>query len=348
MAFTNINKSSDYFSANLYTGNGGNQTITGVNHQPDMVWFKSRDAGNSHALVDIVRGTTKVLYPDTNSAEQTISAQTFNSDGFALVQDAGANSINSNGSTKVAWSWKAGAGQGSSNTDGSINTTYTSVNTTAGFSISLFAGTGANATVGHGLGGLGVAPEWVIIKGVNNTGSWTSYHKALGATKYMHLSETDAAATASSVWNSTAPTNQVFSVGAGSQSGSGNTYVAYCFAPIKGFSAMGSYKGNGNADGPFIFTNGMKPSFVIIKNTSSTNHWIVLDNKREGYNPQKYALFPNRANAEAGDYLVDFTANGFKVRTATGALNENGETLIYMAFAEAPLVGSNNIPANAR
>jgi len=342
MAYTTIDKSSLHFNTKLYSGNATDNTaITGVGFTPSFLWGKNRTDSTNHYLIDAVRGVTKYIKSQSGAAEATDTAvlKSFDSDGFTL----GDGSLNQSSHTFVTWNWKAN-GQGSANTDGSINTTYTSANTTAGFSISLFTGTGSNETVGHGLG---VAPEWVIVKGVNNTGSWTSYHKSLGATKYMHLSETDAQATASSVWNSTAPTNQVFSVGAGVQSGSGNTYVAYCFAPIKGFSAMGSYTGNGNADGPFIYT-GFKPAFVIVKNASSTNHWIVLDNKREGYNPQKYALFPNQTNAEAGDYLIDFTSSGFKVRTATGALSENGETLIYMAFAEAPLVGSNNVPANAR
>ena len=164
MAYTTIDDPTIHFNTKLYTGNGGSQTITGVGFKPDWTWWKSRDAGNSHALVDIVRGTNKVLYSDSTSTEQPISAQTFNSDGYAIVQDAGANSINSNGSTKVGWSWLAGGSQGSSNTDGSINTTYTSANTTSGFSISTYTGTGSAATIGHGLG---AKPAMIMVKRLN-------------------------------------------------------------------------------------------------------------------------------------------------------------------------------------
>jgi hypothetical protein len=344
MAFTNINKSSDYFSANLYTGNGGNQTITGVNHQPDMVWFKSRDAGNSHALVDIVRGTTKVLYPDTNSAEQTISAQTFNSDGFALVQDSGANSINSNGSTKVAWSWKAGAGQGSSNTDGSINTTYTSVNTTAGFSISKYTGTGSNATVGHGLGAV---PKVVLVKGLGHTSQWYMYHIGTGAGKVMLLDNAAAQTTDTTSWQNTTPTSSVFSIGNdGGTNGSSNTYVAYCFAEKPGFFSAGSYKGGGNADGSFVQTN-FRPGLVIVKNYETTDQYQMFDSKR-GINGAMGFSYPDSHEAETATVPMDIYSNGFKFRDTSQARNGTNYDFIYMAWAEAPIVGSNNVPCTAR
>jgi len=344
MAFTNINKSSDYFSANLYTGNGGNQTITGVNHQPDMVWFKSRDAGNSHALVDIVRGTTKVLYPDTNSAEQTISAQTFNSDGFALVQDSGANSINSNGSTKVAWSWKAGAGQGSSNTDGSINTTYTSVNTTAGFSISKYTGTGSNATVGHGLGAV---PKVVLVKGLGHTSQWYMYHIGTGAGKVMLLDNAAAQTTDTTSWQNTTPTSSVFSIGNdGGTNGSSNTYVAYCFAEKPGFFSAGSYKGGGNADGSFVQTN-FRPGLVIVKNYETTDQYQMFDSKR-GINGAMGFSYPDSHEAETETVPMDIYSNGFKFRDTSQARNGTNYDFIYMAWAEAPIVGSNNVPCTAR
>ena len=182
----------------------------------------------------------------------------------------------------------------------------------------------------------------------DNTTNWQGYNSDLTATKSFKLNSTDSPATTNSVTNDVEPTTTVFNLGsAGDANGNDQNHIAYLFAEKQGFSKVGQYTGNGNADGAFIYT-GFKPAFVMVKNASSTNHWIVLDNKREGYNPQKYALFPNQTNAETGDYLIDFTSSGFKVRTATGALSENGETLIYMAFAEAPLVGSNNVPATAR
>ena len=344
MAFTNINKSSDYFSTNLYTGNGGNQTITGVGHQPDWVWFKSRDAGNSHALVDIVRGTTKVLYADTSSAQQTISAQTFNSDGFALVQDSGANSINSNGSTKVAWSWKAGAGQGSSNTDGSINTTYTSVNTTAGFSICQWEGTGANATIGHGLGAV---PKVMFVKNIDATNNWNVYHQGIANTHRLFLDTTQAKEDNASAWNDTSPTSSVFSVGTNTNvNQSGSTMIAYVFAEKPGFFSAGTYKGGGNADGSFVQTN-FRPGLVLIKNFETTDQWQIFDSKR-GINGAMGFSYPDSAEAETATVPMDILSNGFKFRDTSGARNASGEQFTYLAVAEAALVGTNNVPANAR
>ena len=348
MAYTTINKSTDYFNTKLYTGNGGNQTITGVGFLPDWTWWKSRDAGNSHALVDIVRGTNKVLYSDSTSTEQPISAQTFNSDGFALVQDGGANSINSNGSTKVAWSWKAGGGQGSSNTDGTINTTYTSANTTSGFSISTVTLSGSgNQTFGHGLG---VTPSLVIFKCTSHAESWKVYHSSLSSpeSKYLQLNTTDDAGNASNIWGA-GMTSSTVGVKVGTIGTAGQDYVAYCFAEKKGFSKFGSYTGNGNADGSFIYT-GFSPAFVIIKQSSAAGEsWKMYDNKRPGYNLVNNWLEPDDNQAEGtGSNQIDMVSNGFKARASNTAMNASGSTYIFMAFAEAPLVGNNNVPCTAR
>ncbi len=342
----------DYFNTKLYTGNGGNQTITGVGFQPDWVWFKARDAGQSHALVDIVRGTDKVLFSESNAAQGSISSQTFNSDGFALVQDGTANSINSSGSTKVAWSWKAGGGQGSSNTDGSINTTYTSVNTTSGFSISTYTGTGSNATIGHGLGAV---PNVVLVKRTDATSDWRMYHSGAGAgspaTKQLFLNTTGAEDDDNTIWNDTAPTSSVFTVGtnAGSNA-SGGTYVAYCFSQKSGFSSMGSYTGNGNADGVFVYT-GFKPAFFLWKRSNSTGGWYQMDSVRDTYNPVEKTLGANDASAESAFGTgndTDFCSNGLKIRSTGGDINTSGGSYIFMAFAESPLVSSNGIPNTAR
>ena len=343
MAYTTINKSSLNFNTKLYTGNGGNQTITGVGFTPDFVWFKSRDAANSNALVDIVRGTNKVIYSDTSGTEQPIASQTFNSDGFALVNDGGANSINSNGSTKVAWSWKAN-GAGSANTAGSINSTV-SVNTTAGFSISSYAGSNSNATIGHGLG---VAPKMFIIKNLSGTRDWSIYHESLGNAKVINLNNTNAAG-ATGQFASTSPTSTVFTVAGdyGNVNQSGVNYIAYCFAEKQGYSKFGAYIGNGNADGAFVYT-GFKPAFVMIKQTTGTGNWGIIDNKRPGYNQSDKVLKPNTAEVEATGWgYHDLLSNGFKMRGNDVAMNASG-TYIYMAFAEAPLVGTNNVPCTAR
>jgi hypothetical protein len=335
----------DYFNTKLYTGNGGNQTITGVGFKPDWTWFKSRDAGNSHALVDIVRGTTKVLYSDTNSTEQTISAQTFNSDGFALVQDGGANSINSNGSTKVAWSWRASGTSGSSNTDGSTTSTV-SANTTAGFSIVKYTNpsSGSPFTVGHGLGS---PPKVIMVKNITGSAqNWGVWHTGIGFGKYLQLNTTIAEASANLV---TATSNTTFSTYSDHHT-SGVDLIAYCFAEKKGFSRFGSYVGNGSVSGPFIYT-GFKPAFFLWKRSNSTGGWYQMDSVRDTYNPVEKTLGANDSSAESAFGTgndTDFFSNGLKIRSTGGDINTSGGTYIYMAFAEEPLVSSNGVPNTAR
>ena len=343
MAYTTINKSTDYFNTKLYTGNGGTQAVTGVGFQPDWVWLKSRSDAYSHQLFDAVRGTTKLLTSEATDAEQTISGVTaFGTDGFTVGSDAGSNG---NTKTYVSWNWKAGTGQGSANTDGSINTTYTSVNTTAGFSISKYTGTGSNATVGHGLG---VAPNMVLVKSLSGGGDWTSYHSVLGNTKYMRLNSTNAVGTQSSYWNDTSPTSTVFSLGSAGDTNTNNgTHVAYCFAEKTGYSKFGSYVGNGSNDGTFVYT-GFKPAFVIVKRTDATQSWYLLDNKRNTFNPEDKYFKVDETSAEDTHTFFDFISNGFKTRGTGIGYNASGGSYIYMAFAEAPLVGSNGVTAKAR
>ena len=335
----------DYFNTKLHTGNGAEQAITGVGFQPDFTWIKKRNGTAVHYLFDAVRGATYFLNSDQNYANQdnAQSLKSFDSDGFTLGTMAGANN---NSDTFVSWNWRAGAGQGSSNTDGTINTTYTSVNTTAGFSISQYTGTGSNATIGHGLG---VAPKMVLVKRTNTTGNWTMYHIGSGATKYLYLNQTAAEASASGIWNDTAPTSSVFSVGTdGEVNASGSTYIAYCFASVKGFSKFGVYYGDGSADGPFIYT-GFKPGLIILKRAGNAgNNWNMIDSVRNPSNDVDKILFPSSNDAEVTTTVADINSTGFKIRLTSSGWNHNQDKFIYWAFAEEPLVSSNNIPATAR
>jgi len=345
MAYTTINKSSDYFNTKLYTGNGSTNAITGVGFKPDFTWIKSRSVSRNHKLFDIVRGVTKVIGSNESDVESTVatSLTAFGSDGFTVSSDV---SVNENSATLASWNWLAGGSQGSSNTAGSINTTYTSVNTTAGFSISSYTGTGSTATVGHGLG---TTPSLIIVKSRTSAYNWSVYHSAVGATKYLRLNSNIAATTSSTRWNDTTPTSSVFTLGnAAEVNESGGNYIAYCFAEKTGYSKFGIFEGTGNAtQSPFIFT-GFKPSFILTKQSSASGEgWLMHDNKRLGYNPDNNSFYANGDNVEAtGDYL-DILSNGFKIRNTNSVINGSGSKYIYMAFGQS-IVGSNNIPATAR
>jgi len=337
MAYTTIDNSTSFFNTVLYTGNASTNAITGVGFQPDWVWLKRRDGTGNHNLYDAVRGATKYLESSSTAPDQTQSAglTAFDSDGFTLGSNT---NMNGNSNTHVSWNWSAGTGQGSSNTDGTINTTYTSVNTTAGFSISKFTGTGSAATVGHGLGAV---PKWYMVKNITtNSLQWRVYHATLGATKHMALDATQAEGTASSIFNNTEPTSTVFSIGTDNGSNkSGDSHVAYCFAEVKGYSKFGSYTGNGNADGTFVYT-GFKPAWVMFKRTNGTGNWQLIDNKRIGFNVDNYTLYPNSSIADQDENDADILSNGFKLRGTGTDGNGSGDTYIYMAFAENPFATS--------
>jgi hypothetical protein len=329
-------------AATTYTGNGGTQTITnsvnGISFQPDFVWAKNRTNAIGNALFDSVRGTGLQIVSNSTGAETnegSFGVSAFNSNGF----NVGANSsVNQSSASMVGWQWKAG-GSSSSNTNGSITSTV-SAGATQGFSIVTYTGTAANATVGHGLG---VAPQMVITKcrGAGTT-SWAVYHASLtSAAYYLLLDSTVGQASSSTVWNSTAPTSTVFSVGSSTASNY-STMVAYCFAAVKGFSAFGSYTGNGSADGPFVFTN-FQPRYLLIKRTDAANNWVIQDTSRSPYNVSQNNLYADTSGAEASyaAELTDILSNGFKQRGTGVSMNASGGTYIYAAFASNPLKFSN-------
>ena len=341
MAYTTIDKPTDYFNTVLWTGDdSSSNAITGVGHQPDWLWQKQRNKADNHQLFDSVRGVSKRLKSNSTEAETTPSfISSFDSDGFTISTTD--NSINSSSYNYVGWSWKAG-GTASSNTDGSI-TSSVSANTTAGFSVVSYTGTGSNATIGHSLG---TAPSMIILKDRDQTIDWWVYHKNIGATKALFLQSTSATLTNSTYWNDTEPTSSVFSVGTNNGTNrSGSNFIAYCFAEKKGYSKFGSYTGNGSTNGTFVYT-GFKPAMLIMKASSGTSNWTILDNKRDPHNVTTNRLQPNLSNAEDTAIPVDFLSNGFKHRSTN--LNSSGDTHIYMAFAESPFVTSTGIPTTAR
>ena len=334
----------DYFNTVLYSGTGSSQSITGVGFQPDWLWQKSRSNTQDSRIFDAVRGGSKVIYSSLNNGEAT-DAQlitSFDSDGFTMGS-SGTN-VNDSGTTNVAWNWKAN-GQGSSNTDGTINSTYTSANTTSGFSIVQYTGTGSAATVGHGLGAV---PKMILVKKTSGSESWGVYHEGIGNTKFLQLNTNGTEGTSSGFWNNTTPTSSVFSIKSdGGTNASGQTYIAYVFTEKTGFSKFGKYTGYENTDGPFTYC-GFKPGFIMIKRVDSAASWVIFDSKRLGYNVANYQLYANSSTSYGNNVLIDILSNGFKCKTTHADVNSNNSPYIYMAFAEAPLVGSNNIPATAR
>jgi len=344
MAYTTIDKPSSYFNTKLYTGTGSSLANTGVGFQPDWVWIKGRSGATDHGLYDAVRGVQKDLVSNATSAEttQTTGLTAFGSDGFTVGALA---KLNTSSATYVAWNW-LGANTTVSNTSGSITSTV-SANTTSGFSIVSWTANGSASTVGHGLG---VAPSMIILKkretAVDN---WYVYHKSMGNTQYIYLDLTNAATTYA-LWNNTTPTSSVFSLGTWSGTTNGSTFIAYCFAEVKGYSKFGSYTGNGSADGTFVYT-GFKPAFIIAREYERASSWAIVDNKRNTYNLAGLGLIANGSGAEytpeSSGYPIDFLSNGFKWRQL-GQPNASGYKSIYMAFAENPFVSSKGIPTCAR
>ena len=343
MAYTTIDDPSAYFQTALWTGNGSARSITldgNSDMQPDWVWIKRRNSARNHALLDSVRGGSKQLKSNSSDAEGT-DAQlitSFDSDGFSLGTS---NDCNSSSDTFVGWSWKA-SGSTASNTDGSITSTV-SANTTAGFSIISYTGTATNnETIGHGLG---VAPKITIFKRRNGTPNWRVQTTVIdGSYDSLYLNTTGAKFNS----NETAPTSSVITIDNGDEvNASGGTYIAYSFAEKQGYSKFGKYTGNGNANGTFIYT-GFKPAFLIIKPSSKSEEWMLMDGTRDLDNAVDSNLYANQNYAEADHDRLDILSNGFKVRTDSGHLNTSSATMIYMAFAENPFVTSTGIPTTAR
>jgi len=329
-----IKDGTEYFNTVLWTGNGSTQSITGVGFQPDFVWLKSRSQGYDHGLVDAVRGVTQFLECNTTDVEATVLNYTtsFDSDGFSLGVN---NRFNQSSATNVAWNWKAD-GSGSANFDGTISS-IVSANAEAGFSIVSYTGNGSTGTVGHGLG---VAPAFYVVKERSDTSAWYAYHKGIGATKTIRLNENFAAAT-DDIWQDTAPSSTVFHLSQDTATNeSSETYIAYCFAEVEGYSKFGSYTGNGSTDGTFIYT-GFKPALVMAKRSDSTGSWYIFDNTRATFNETEPYLLANVTNVEATDLGWDLLSNGFKHRTSYIEQNTSGGSYIYMAFAETPFKYAN-------
>ena len=349
MAYTTIDDPEAHFQTVLYTGNttARDITFTGTNDmQPDLVWIKERSAVEGHKIFDAVRGATKLVQSSSANAEQTnaTSLTAFNSDGFSLGTDSG-DIVNEDGITHVAWCWKAGNGT-ATNTTGDKDSTV-SVNTAAGISIVKWENDTSDAiSIGHSLGAI---PDAVIVKELGDATNWHSRWKGFAANDYISLNSTEAKGASTAVF-ATLPTSALFYTGTAAYHINANL-IAYCFTSIQGFSKIGSFIGNGNADGPMVYT-GFSPAYVVVKNSGGSEAWNVWNNKTPGYNVANKNLQPNSTAAEqtssAGVKEIDFLSNGFKIRGSNTELNQSGNTHIYMAFAEAPLVNSKGVPCTAR
>ena len=361
MAYTTIDDPSAYFQTALYTGNESGQSITNDGNsdlQPDLVWIKNRGDAHGHQLQDSTRGVGKALEANNNDAEATGTVPdnftAFGSDGFTL--GAGHQKYNDQDDTYVAWQWKANGGTTTSNgASGDIKASVTQREDTAKFSICTYTGTGINAGQSHRVNhGLGTTPHVMLFKSIGASGDWVVYHHkntAAPETDYLVLNSTAATVDSANKFNDTAPNTSYATIG-GDDNISSGTMVLYSFAEVQGYSKFGSYEGNNNADGPFVYL-GFKPAFVMIKNIDAAKVWFMWDNARDTYNVANHTVEANSSNAEgntgtgATNY-IDMLSNGFKVRETGSHLNPDSETVIYMAFAEHPFVSSEGVPTTAR
>ena len=352
MAYTTIDDPEKYFKPVKYVGNLLQHPVEGFNHQPDWLWFKNADTTNSHNLLDSTRGTDKKIEGTNNNnaeADTTTRLDSFDSDGFTVETDP---SVNGNNNEIVVFSWAANGGSVTNVAESGDNPGFSrQTSTTAGFSIIKYTGTGAVGTIAHGLG---IVPDFIIIKRLENADNWRTYDSVGGGTKAMRLNLNGAHGSSSSFYNDTDATSSVFTVGTNSEiNGDAETYIAYVFGSVKGYSKIGSYVGNGNADGPLVYT-GFKPSWVMVKKSNGGSHdWYIqygnttFDDVSQAVNPVKSSLIANSSGAKATENSMDFVNDGFKLRTSGNGHNTSGHTYIYMAFAQNPLVNSNGIPGNA-
>ena len=358
MAYTTIDDPSAYFQTTLWTGNAtDDRSITNTGNsdlQPDFVWIKSRGTTNDHLLFNSTVGVGKYLRANATDEETTIAdtLQGFESDGIEIGADS---RLNTNTDTVVSWQWKANGGTRSTFTESGSNPAGgRQVNTTAGFSIIDYTGTGGAGTIAHGLGAI---PKFWVIKNRSGSGwSWYVYHGANTSapeTDNLYLNNTDATLDDNTRWNDTAPTSTNITLGTnGGVNQDGETLICYAWAEIQGYSKFGGYTGNGNADGPFIYT-GFKPAWIMIKRTDAAKNWYIADSKRSPSNVNKAHLVANSNAAEdtsgdGTDSYFDILSNGFKLRQDFSHLNADGGTFVYIAFAEHPFVSSEGVPCTAR
>ena len=348
MAYTTIDKSSLHYNTKLYTGTGSSNAVTGVGFQPDLCWIKNRGTTTATRVFDSVRTATKVLYTSETDAEATAAQglTAFGADGFTVGTSS---AINGSSNNICSWNWKAGTtGSGTTTGTGTGKAYSYSVNTTAGFSIIKYLGNGnAGQQIPHHLG---VVPQCIILKPMDRTDNWRVYHVGTDTTSpgnyQLKLNSTNAIDSGSDVWNDTIPTSTYFTLGSNAGvCANDENFIAYCFTEKVGYSKFGSYVGNGNASGTFVYT-GFKPQFIIQKPLSTTQNFQLHDTKRPGYNVKNYNLSPNNTNGEAENDFIDILSNGFKNRTS-GVLNVANNTHVYIAFGQS-IVGSNNVPCTAR
>ena len=351
MAYTTIDDPEKYFKPVKYVGNLLQHPVEGFNHQPDWLWFKNADTTNSHNLLDSTRGTDKTLEGTNNNnaeGDTTTRLDSFDADGFTVETDP---SVNGNNNEIVVFSWAANGGSLTNVAESGDNPGFSrQTNTTSGFSIIKYTGTGAVGTIAHGLG---IVPDFIILKRLENADNWRTYDSVGGGTKAMRLNLNGGHGTSSSFYNDTDATSSVFTVGTNSEiNGDAETYIAYVFGSVKGYSKIGSYVGNGNADGPLVYT-GFKPAWVMVKKTSGSHDWYIqygnttFDDVSQAVNPVKSSLIANSSGAKATENSMDFLSNGFKLRTSGNGHNTSGDTYLYMAFAQNPFVNSNGTPSNA-
>ena len=335
MAYTTIDDPSAYFKVQLYTGDGSTQAIafddTDTNMQPDFVWIKNRDAGDTHLVFDSVRGVEKKIHisehPEPNESTDDATLTAFGSDGFTVGDD---DKVNTNTEKYVAWCWKESA--------------------TAGFDIVSYSGNSTNRTMSHSLSAV---PHFYFVLAKGDDSRSNTYHKnntSAPETDYLMMAYSNATTDNSDNWNDTAPTSSVFSLGtSNSVNDTGNNYMAYLFAPIQGYSSFGGYVGNNSSDGPMIYT-GFRPKYLLIKNQGASENWVIKDNARSTYNQNILHLAADVEDSEFSTtaVAVDILSNGFKCRGTNAVINSSGANYIYAAFAEAPFVNSEGVPCNAR